>query len=63
MLVGTAMVLPMTLLAGVLMFSGVQASDIADGSKDHGLLSKYMPLRSESSKILIGRTLFKPGCF
>jgi len=54
MLVGGAMALPMTLVAGVLMFSGVQASDIADGSKSHGFLSKYMPSRSQSSQSFIG---------
>jgi len=36
------MALPVTLMAGVLMFSGVQASDIADGSKSHAFLSKYI---------------------
>jgi len=40
------MALPMTLVVSVLMLSGVQASDIADGSKNHGFLSEYMPLRS-----------------
>jgi hypothetical protein len=44
----------MTRLAGFLMFSIVQASDIADGSTNHGFLSKYLQLRSESSKKFIG---------
>ena len=48
------MTLPLTLVVGVLMLSGVQASDIADGSKSHVFLSKYMPLRSEYSKSSIG---------
>merc|ERR1719213_658231 len=43
----------MTCLAGLLMFSNVQASDIADGSSSQ-FLSKYMPLRSETSKSLHG---------
>ena len=63
MFVGSMMALPMTLVAGVLIISGVQASDIADGSKNHGLLSKFMPLRSESTKTTIGRPLLKPGYF
>ena len=50
------MALRMTRLAGFLMFSNVQASDIAYGSANHGLLSKYMQLRSESSKSFIGDT-------
>merc|ERR1719161_1400791 len=37
------------------MLSGVQASDIADGSKNHRFL-KYMPLRSGYSKSSIGDT-------
>merc|ERR1719327_1572167 len=36
------------------MLAGVQASDIADGSKKHGVLSKYMPLRSGYSKSSAG---------
>jgi len=51
---GIMMALRIARLAGVLMFSNVQASDIADGSTIHGFLSKYMPLRSESSKSFIG---------
>merc|ERR1719160_1345265 len=47
------MTLRMTRLAGLLMFSNVLASDIADGSTNDGLLSKYMPLVSESSKSFI----------
>jgi len=47
------MSLRMTCLAGLLMFSNVQASDIADGSSSQ-FLSKYMPLRSETSKSLHG---------
>jgi len=47
--------LPMTLLVGMLMLSDVQASDIADGSKNHWFLSKYMPLRRTGySKSFIG---------
>merc|ERR1719331_1564208 len=48
------MALPMTLVAGMLIFSGVQASDIAGGSVNYGFLSTYMPLRSESSKNFVG---------
>merc|ERR1719305_1288358 len=48
------MSLRMTRLVGLLMFSHVQASEIADGSTNHGFLSKYMQSRSESSKSLIG---------
>ena len=48
------MALPMTLVVGVLMLPGVQASDIADGSKNHEFLSEYMPLRSGYSKSSIG---------
>merc|ERR1719331_2943182 len=48
------MALRMTRLAGFLMFSNVQASDIGGGSTNHGFLSTYMPLRSESSKSFIG---------
>ena len=60
---GIVMALPLALVAGVLMFSGVQASDIADGSKNDGFSSKFMPLRSGSSQSSIGRFLLKPGCF
>ena len=51
---GIVMALRMTRLAGLLMLSHVQASDIADGSTNHGLLSKYMLLHSDSSKSFIG---------
>merc|ERR1719159_1918161 len=51
---GSVMALRITRLAGMLMFSNVQASDIADGSTNHGYLSKYMMLRSESSKSFLG---------
>ena len=57
------MALPLALVAGVLMFSGVQASDTADGSKLNGFLSKFMPVRSGSSEGSIGRFLLKSGCF
>merc|ERR1719174_1323332 len=46
---GNVIAFPMTRLAGLLIFSSAQASDIADGSTNHGFLSKYMLLRSESS--------------
>merc|ERR1719506_2767415 len=36
------MVLPKTLVVGMLVLSGVQARDITDGSKNHGFLSKFM---------------------
>jgi len=49
------MALPMTLVVCALMLSGVQASDITDGSEKHGSLSKY-PLRSGYSKSSIGDT-------
>jgi len=52
--IGIGMALRMTRLAGLLMFSNVLASDIADGSTNHGFLSKYLQLRSESSKSFIG---------
>jgi hypothetical protein len=51
---GIVMALPLTLLAGLLMLSSVQAKDIADSSKNHGFLPNYMPLLSESSKSSIG---------
>jgi hypothetical protein len=51
---GNVIALPMTLLAGLLMFSSVQANDIANGSKSLGFLFKYMSSRSESSKSSIG---------
>ena len=51
---GIVMAHPLALVAGMLMFSGVQASDTADGSKNNGFLSKFMPLRSGSSKGSIG---------
>ena len=60
---GFAIAHPMTLVVGVLMLSVVQASDIADGSKNHGLLPEYIPFRSESSEGFIGKSLLKPGCF
>ena len=59
---GLLMALPLTLLAGMLSFSGVQASDKVDGSRNYGFLSKYMPLRSESSTSSIGKSFVKPGC-
>merc|ERR1719324_1655160 len=48
------MALPVTLMAGVLlMFSGVQASDIADGSKSHAFLSKYIsPIMTYSDMLV-----------
>merc|ERR1719174_411234 len=46
---GIVMALRVTRLAGFLLFSNVHAGDIADGSTNHGFLSKYMQLRSESS--------------
>ena len=48
------MALPMTLVVGLLMLSGVQASDIADGSQNHWFFSEYMPLRSGYSESSIG---------
>jgi aarF domain-containing kinase len=53
---GMVMALPTTLWAGLLMFSGVQARDIADGSKNHGLVSKYIAFQSESAKNSVGDT-------
>ena len=46
------MALPMKLVVGMLMLSGVQASDIADGFTNHGFLSKYMhsPFATYSDK-------------
>ena len=54
---GMVMALPTTLWAGLLMFSGVQARDIADGSKNHGLLSKYIAFQSEAAKNSVGSSL------
>ena len=53
---GSVIALPMTLLAGLLMLSSVQASDIANSSKSLGFSFEYMSSRSESSKSSIGDT-------
>ena len=50
------MALPMPLLVSLLILSSVQASDIADGSTNHGLFSKHMQSRSEYSGISVGDT-------
>merc|ERR1719327_2167848 len=44
----------MTLVLGLLILSGVQASDVADGSKNHGVSSNYVPLRSGYLKSSLG---------
>jgi len=46
----------MALLAGLLMALGAQASDIEDGSKSYGFLSKSMPKPFETSQSSIGDT-------
>jgi hypothetical protein len=43
------MLLP-TLVVGMIMFEGAQANDVADLSKHHGFLSKYMSVGSDASK-------------
>merc|ERR1719331_2434532 len=43
----------LALVAGTLMFAGAQANDIADRSKHHGFLSKYVSFGSEASKFTV----------
>jgi hypothetical protein len=57
---GVPMALPMTFVAGTLIFSGAQSSDIADGSRNDGFLSKYMLLRPESSGVFRMRKNLEP---